>query len=694
MKRILLTLFVAVAAAIGVLSMVDAPASAQTSTPPRWFDPVSSKEADVFRKVIEASYGPDDAKRATARSIIRRNLVRTVPRAVPYILGKGGLIGTAVGTWTVVGLELYYLPCWECSPRVERTGMEFSNAQGSRITYATVDGRSSGARAAVGYITYAAAYNLDGRGYVSVGTAGGVKSWRVVADPNTGEDVYTAGVIGGAVRPASYSGYSASVQLNYDYGCSSPCGPYAPVVYVRTSSYESPVPDGSYDVLALQNGSNVVVGTISSGDKVRYPTIDVGAATEAPSGSPTFSSIPTEGNAFINNVVADPQTKPLVDPMDVPEQEPDPDWDPNTDPFSPLFDPFEDPEGDPDDDGIPNKDDPDPEGDEDPDGDGDPNEHPVIAPWPQTDDPEEDGDPDETNPAPTPAPLPGDDPYADPDRDGEPNETDPDDDGDGVPDGDDPAPFDPGVPSDAPKGDPDGDGQPNETDPDDDGDGFPDTNDPSPYDPSQPGTDPNGDEDSDGVPNADDPAPNDKNQPEPNGDPDGDGIPNSEDPAPGDPNVPDQSSDQDQDGVPDFQDPAPNDKSQPDPTGDPDGDGVPNSEDPAPGDPNVPEGAAPGTCFAAPPRPKIDGPDGENYSSLFPFNLLILAVDTISALGAEPKAPPLPVLFPDAQAGYEPFSLTEFDTQAALVRRIFSVAGMIGALFMLYRLVSQSKEGD
>jgi len=619
-----------------------------TKPQPRYFNPVTVDEAKAFRRIIEASYGPDEAKKTTARKILNRQALRTIPRFTPAAVGAGAGAGAAIGApvalgalaagaWTVVGLELYYLPCWECSPIKSTMSPELRYAEGAIAGAVEVNHTSNTPGNARGQaiVTYMEA-SRQADGTKATVVAYGYRNAIEI------ESYYGFQYNHWADFPAlSIYNYSAQAWNSAEYWKGPDLvkpPPYKKSGTARVSDVTDNraltvvTPEGNKQLCAANGGA--------CNTKVTPPTLETGSWDGAAQGTP-FRATPQESNDFINSVVADTAAPEVVPEEDMPPApEPDPDWDPNTDPFSPLFDPFADPEGDPDGDRIPNREDDDPEGDGDPDEDGDPNEHPRPIPYAPTDDPEGDGDtdgdgdPDETNPySPQPDPydpqtnpdgdpdgdgipnkddpgpatptspeeLPEDHPYADPDTDGQPNREDPDDDGDGIPDEDDPLPFvptDPGeLPDDHPYADPDVDGEPNKDDQDDDGDGAPDTTDPSPSNPSEPGTDPDGDgdpnqsdpdDDNDGVPDTEDPAPYDPSKPEdaPQGDPDGDGQPN------------DQDQDDDNDGTPDADDPAPYDPTQPgdgtDPGPDRDADGTPDSTDPEPDNPQVPEGGPDG----------------------------------------------------------------------------------------------------
>lgn len=744
------TLPILVALLLGVLTVYAVGASnvatAQTTTTPKpkHFDPVSSQERKIFDQVVKESYGEDPSKASSARKILARQTQRAAPRLLPQLAARTGLVGAAAGVWTVVGLELYYLPCWECGQQTVKVGSEWKLADGALAgTYTHSNGSHRQS-----LLTHATAYRESGSGKT-------VASARAVSSPVSWGiqkfDTYWNWYLFAAGPRLTVGGTPANLFKDIGPVQTAPNAPPPPFgstvasadLSVSTSGRAYVSAPGTTNTVELCPSSGACVGSVTP------PTVDTGSwGASNPTGQP-FRATPAESNAIINNVVADPETKPLVDPMDVPETQPDPNWDPDKDPFNPLFDPFAEPEGDPDGDGIPNRLDPDPEGDGDPDGDGDPNEHPLIAPNPDpADDPEGDGDPDgdgdpnETTPSPAPAPLPNDDPDSDPDSDGIPNRDDPDQDNDGIPNEEDPDPVAPTAPGDLPRyhpyADPDTDGSPNRDDKDDDQDGREDWEDDKPFTPSDPGPDTDGD----GVPDWSDPWPGNPHAPkDPNRDEDQDGVPDFKDPEITTPYIPWRTTTSDPDAPdrklmpptdPDVPyDPAappwspttpgtPNVPTSPtNPASPPYAPGTSNPPDLSTGisnppstrsdvpddpttvdSPDVPAGSPgdppneSGTCFAPPTPTSVRKPDSQDISSLFPFNLLLLAGEIMGGLNATPQAPPVPVLFPDAQAGYDQFALTEFDSQAALVRTILKVAGTLSALFLLYKMFSQSNEGS
>lgn len=786
---------------LGALNVGDAdafaPPSPPVGNPPASYQPISDATERAFWKIVEASrgsgYGADPAKKQIAQEILSRQLVRTTPNLAGRVAARGGLITAAAAAWTVVGLELYYLPCWSCGSEQVNVAAQLRRAPGAigGLRVGPFSGSQSGQTE--GYMTYVGGHrNANGTdAYQEVYGMIHVTRWlRTVT--GTGNTLWqaqmpslqgTSSFLGDVYNPSSLSitepGTTDVTPPSYKrYHQRVWTGTTTNTMSARMQSYQE-YPGGPSVT------TSVVIcpaGTVACTFSKTYPVIQTGEwGGPMPSSNP-FKIPAHEGNDLIQSVVLDPEAPEVLPEEDLPPlPEPDPDWDPNTDPFSPLPLPTEDPLGDPDGDDVPNKDDDDPEGDEDPDEDGDPNEHPRPAPWPAPDDPEEDGDPDhDGNPdetdTPVPNELPNDDPNADPDEDGEPNKTDPDNDDDGIPDEDDPAPnipTDPDqLPDDHPYGDPDGDDVPNKDDDDDDGDGAPDEVDPNPYDPD-PDTDGDGDidpldpdDDGDGIPDEVDPHPldpdtdtdgdqepdetdpdpddptdpNPDNEPGPDTDTDGDGepdatdpdddndgLPDEVDPDPDDPTDPntDGQPDMDEDGIPDpwdpdidgdgipnETDPDPDDKTdpddtpenQPDPTADPDGDGdpnetdpdddgdnVPDETDPDPDDPTDPEPQSPpGECNVTPPNNHFDEDGRPHASSLFPFNLLIMAVDMLNTLDAPPETPTLPAWW---QGGDE-VSLSSLDGVASACRQLLAVVGIIGCGFMCYQLISQSKEGD
>jgi hypothetical protein len=642
-NRSVLTIVAALLVGGLALFMAGPPAYAYTPPPglPPTFNPVTPQELEYAKQIFDAMTNPDAAKAAKSKEIVRRNFVRTMPRLAPKVITKGGLATAAAGTWAIVGLELYFLPCWECSAQTLTVQPETKLASNAMTSFwqdpqtrgsATINSGSTlvvtsyGAKKDTSNQVYAWVYGVVNveKVRVTTNTSGTTYSTGII--PDIGFQGLTLNTTYVAASPFGNSVSGSTLPARSYTGKESvgPTGWPSSAAYVRVTGMfmSQPSNEPTNKLLQVCSGGTAASGTCV-GD-VDAPTIEFDEMPYGGSATDPLAATPAEGSSFINSVVADPEAPEVLPDEDQPLQEPDPDWDPNTDPFSPLFDPFEDPEGDPDDDGIPNKDDPDPEGDEDPDEDGNPNEHPPIAPWPETDDPEEDGDPDgdgdpdETDPAIQPDPydpandpdgdpdddgipneddpdpatptdpttLPDDHPYADPDEDGDPNHTDPDDDNDGIPDEDDPAPTaptDPGsLPSTHPYADPDEDGTPNHTDPDDDGDGVPDTEDPAPHNPTEPTDAPNADPDEDGEPNVTDP------------DDDGDEVPDTIDPEPNTPESPGRWStqDADEDGAPDPYDPSPSDPAEPadGADGDPDSDGVPNRHDPYPNNPARPSG--------------------------------------------------------------------------------------------------------
>lgn len=569
MRSVAIILLAAFVGALG-LYWSGASALAQPAAPPsapRYFDPVSVEEKRIFDKIVERSYGSNTAQKEAARRVLNRQLLRTVPRFVPTVAGAGSVAaagvgvaalgGLAVGVWGVVGMEIYYLPCWECQSSSVYASPEVRFAQGAMAAHS----ESGNGDRAQAWVTYASANRSAGN-----------QVERAIYGQRRVNKWWTYGSGAGYTYSAQFPDIT-SLQWPGQIQAVQATPPSYARSANRTESYNH---SGSvtYSISGtFQPGSNPASGqrvktlcpssppaVCSSGGPL--PTVEAGSwSGPKASTSPTIRTTADEGNRFINSVVADPEA-----PVVVPEEAPDPDSPPDESTPMPAEmppDPFEDPEGDPDKDGQPNRTDPDPEGDQDPDGDGDPNEHRPTAPWPATDDPEGDGDPDgdgdpnETNPYPDPPPLPDDDPNADPDEDGEPNTTDPDDDGDGIPDEEDPEPYTPTQPGELPDdhryADPDEDGEPNRTDPDDDGDGFPDEADPEPVNPAVPADDV--DDDDDGIPDRDDPAEKERLKPyavpiSPVGAPDqdGDGYSDEQDPKPAEPLVPDP--DHDNDGTP------------------------------------------------------------------------------------------------------------------------------------------------
>ena len=596
----------------------------------------------------------------------------------------------AVGVWGVVGLELYYLPCWTCSQQVISAESEWSISDGAFA--ATYQGSNGDVVDAM--LTYGGARRENGSTIASATAVRQVRKWAKICFSN-GECAVEATTVPVLLKNDNLT----------DSLFTTPRGTYPESSsdlprYARVGSATSTAPGTGPAFVSMT--SRPLVGTqeyvmCESGapcSSKKFPSVESGSWNASGPRSDSFSSSPVEGQQFINAVVADPEA-PTVDP-DAPQTDPDPNWDPNTDPFSPLYDPFADPEGDPDHDGIPNKDDDDPEGDGDPDGDGDPNEHRPLAPWPATDDPEQDGDPDgdgdpnETNPYVSPAPLPIDDPDSDPDGDGIPNKDDDDDDGDGVPDADDPAPYDPTIPGSDPGGDPGGDPA---GDPDTDGDGVPDTIDPHPNDPLRPAEWVDGDRDGDFIPDTRDPAPDDPTVPDPTdppsrkGDLDRDGVPNQHDPYPDDPALPQgsPSGDLDEDGIPNRHDPDPYRRSQPSggPGGDADGDGIPNSDDPYPNDPNEPNepGSEGGICPAYKPY-KFEIPKLK-LLNVFPFSLVLKAWNIMQSLVMPPERPVFKVpLMGDLTVS------DSIDAQVQTVKTAISVVLFIGMLFWFWRMVT------
>lgn len=513
-----------------------------------------------------------------ARNIVQRQLLKSAPRFAGSTLGKTGLVGAAAGVWTVVGLELYYLPCWECDGRSIQVASQQKVADGAFVArWREYLGSSYGQTDGVSFVTYASAKRDSSNllktelyttnkvlrwGYYFNGVE---HSWRA--------NVGSVGMYSSANDPTDVSktGANLSSAPNYERYRSRPgSATFAGQVMLEATTGNN----GSYSFQRKQMCAyqGPCVGGVS------FPTVESGTMTQGSLGGDAspFKTTASEGNQFISSVVADPETETL----------PIPDYPPNWDDLpDPPADPYENPDADPDKDGTPNRTDDDPEGDGDPDGDGNPNEHPRVTPYPENPDTDGDGVPDTTDPDDDNDGLPDTedpnpyvaDPPPDADKDGDPDSTDPDDDNDGIPETDDPEPKTPTnpatLPKDHPYADPDEDGTPNKDDPDNDGDGTPDTEDPEPNNPEVGAPD----LDKDGIPDKSD------------GDQDGDGVPDWEDIERRTQAVPNQTPDGDDDGVPDWSDPWPGNPYAPaDPTKDGDSDDVPDYKDPEPAQPNVP----------------------------------------------------------------------------------------------------------
>lgn len=95
-------------------------------------------------------------------------------------------------------------------------------------------------------------------------------------------------------------------------------------------------------------------------------------------------------------------------------------------------------------------------------------------------------------------------------------------------------------------------------------------------------------------------------------------------------------------------------------------------------------------CGVTPPVNEFGDMYGDAPSTLFPFNILALAIDAVNSLGASPQTPVLPSFIPEG----DPIDLHMLDQVAAAFRLLMSAFGIIGAGFMTYKLVSRSKEGD
>jgi hypothetical protein len=304
------------------------------ATAPKYFDPVTRKEADIFKKIIEASYGDDSTRRQAARNVLRRSLQTSAPRMVGTVAGKGGLVGAAVGVWAVVGLEVVFLPCWECSSQTIPTGVDVAPAQGSILTYDTTGHSSTGTQTTVGVVSHVEwVVRNDGKAEAGCTVSAYVKNWEEVT--NRYGTFYYSGQVGcrvGFVGPL----------LTADSSPSDVTLKPRPLLDVSgtTQGVVSAVPP--YDqVESRVRGSWESVRTLplSPGDhSYRVPTWDVGEVREGvPSPStPVITMTPSEGTRFVNTVVADPQAPEVVPDEDIPLYEPDPDWDPNTDPFSPC----------------------------------------------------------------------------------------------------------------------------------------------------------------------------------------------------------------------------------------------------------------------------------------------------------------------------------------------------------------------
>jgi len=364
------------------------------ATKPKYFDPATRKEADILRKIVEQSYGPDEAKKSTARKILTRQASRSAPRLLPAIAARTGLVGAAAGVWTVVGLEFYYLPCWECDSESLTLSSEWKVSEGA-ISY---EHRTTSPSESRGLLTYYGA-SRDSAGNVSMDVV-------FLRDIGT---IHTTTNSGGKTWYFSFPAVNVANHLggNQGFTVTTPADQVLPPPYPAYFRWSKDTLDSREIVLNIVHRPVASEPSVSSGTQlcqpsngpcvgdVAPPVFDGGRFSEGDAPSDSLRMTAQESNDFINSVVADPATPEVIPEEDLPlAPEPDPDWDPNTDPFSPLFDPFSDPEGDPDGDGVPNRDDPDPEGDEDPDGDGDPNEHPRPVPYGPTDDPEGDGDPD------------------------------------------------------------------------------------------------------------------------------------------------------------------------------------------------------------------------------------------------------------------------------------------------------------
>lgn len=80
-------------------------------------------EVEQIKRAIEATKSTNEAERIAARAFVRKHFYKALPRLAPAVLKKP-LLTAAAGAWTVVGLELYYLPCWECGERSVKYGAE------------------------------------------------------------------------------------------------------------------------------------------------------------------------------------------------------------------------------------------------------------------------------------------------------------------------------------------------------------------------------------------------------------------------------------------------------------------------------------------------------------------------------------------------------------------------------------------
>ncbi len=614
------TLAVVAALLIGTLTLygvgVFSPAPASAFQPPK-VRPPTANELRAYKDLLRITKdGSTEASKTKARQIVTRNVLKAAPRVGAWApaavaagggaVAVGGLAAAAVGVWSIVGLELWYMPCWGCGSEMVATGIEMRQAQGSMAMTYTSNSKSTA------MVTYIGGRRLPETNQTSLTYYGtrsiqswdhwkynGTENWAAVTPAPASE-----GVVG------KIDSFSPNIHV------SGPAPVPMPKLKPTWGSFSDRGGTALVEVSVNISGDSQTKRIVCPGGEpcldTKLPTFDLGSAGLDATDKPKFTTTPDEGNAVITSIVADPETMPLV------ETEPATDPYPEDFPADPFVDPYENPDGDPDGDGIPNKDDDDPEGDGDPDGDGDPNEHPYLAPPPElpdtdhdgipdTDDPDDDGDgiPDEQDPNPLVW-----EPPPDADADGIPDSTDPDDDNDGIPDESDPDPLTPTdpatLPVDHPYADPDGDGVPNKDDDDDDADGTPDEADTEPTNPDQ-----GGDLDRDGIPDQSD------------GDQDGDGVPDWEDTGTREKSIPvapgAPAPDEDGDGVPDWSDPWPGNPYAPaDPTIDGDGDGVPDFKDPVITDPVAPmkpwPTGSPGEKPGNPGQPNIPAsPTNTNY---------------------------------------------------------------------------------